>query len=369
MVLTVQTILHNDYYIGVFRGHKYERKKINGEDVRVDESEHYVINNHHKAIIDDKTFLYTQEQLKTRTQKNVHYRGVKKYETPYTGYLFCGDCQSPMFSRSRPDLDPSYLCGTYHKRGLKGCSSHHIRIDFLDNIHKDYVKLVKLNCADMIDELEKAIVNEADVAKNTEKVIHLLENQILSAKEELKSTKKQKIKDISRNSEDAELIEETYREIEDEIAYRIKGLQEQLKHCLNKKNDIAEVARLSKTVLDVFNDIIQKPRLEKMDIALIVDKIFVYENGNVIVNLKADIESLLQTGTLPNKEQTANFNFDSMSNLYAAQYSQKIRNQKGKAYTVNVVNSPDRSLTTLTEIEKQQIFITSLASISNRLSQ
>ena len=106
-----------------------------------------------------------------------------------------------------------------------------------------------------------------------------------------------------------------------------------------------------------------------MDIALIVDKIFVYENGNVIVNLKADIESLLQTGTLPNKEQTANFNFNSMSNLYAAQYSQKIRNQKGKAYTVNVVNSPDRSLTTLTEIEKQQIFITSLASISNRLSQ
>ena len=114
-VVTVQTILHNDYYIGVFRGHKYERKKINGEDVRVDESEHYVINNHHKAIIDDKTFLYTQEQLKTRTQKNVHYRGVKKYETPYTGYLFCGDCQSPMFSRSRPDLDPSYLCGTYQK--------------------------------------------------------------------------------------------------------------------------------------------------------------------------------------------------------------------------------------------------------------
>ena len=111
----------------------------------------------------------------------------------------------------------------------------------------------------MIDELEKAIVNEADVAKNTEKVIHLLENQILSAKEELKSTKKQKIKDISRNSEDAELIEETYREIEDEIAYRIKGLQEQLKHCLNKKNDIAEVARLSKTVLTIlFKSLVSK---------------------------------------------------------------------------------------------------------------
>ena len=33
------------------------------------------------------------------------------------------------------------------------------------------------------------------------------------------------------------------------------------------------------------------------------------------------------------------------------------------------IREGDRSLTTLTEIEKQQIFITSLASISNRLSQ
>ena len=367
-VITVQTILHNDYYIGVFRGHKYERKKINGSDVKVAESDHYVINNHHKAIIDDKTFLFTQEQLKTRTQKNIHYRGVRKYETPYTGYLFCGDCQAPMFSRSRPDLDASYICGTYHRRGLKGCTTHHVKLDFLDGILKDYIKLVKLNCSDMIEELEKSIANETNAVQNNEKAIQVLEKQILSAKEELKSTKKQKIKDIARNGGDAELIEETYLEIEDEIAYRIKGLQEQLKHCLNKKNDIVEVARLSKTVLDVFDDIIKKPRLEKIDIALIVDKIFVYENRDIEVNLKADIESLLQTGTLPNTEKSINFHFDSIDNSFITTYSQTIPRRRDKVYTVNIVNNGSPSLTMLTEIEKQQAFISGIMSLSNRIN-
>ena len=368
-VITVQTILHNDYYIGVFRGHKYERKKINGGDVRIDEADHYVINNHHKSIVDDKTFLFTQEQLKKRTQKNVHYRGVRKYETPYTGYLFCGDCQAPMFSRSRPDLDPSYICGSYHKRGLKGCtSSHHIKLDFLDGILKDYIKLMKLNCFDMIEELEKSISNEADAVQNNEKVIQVLEKQIHSAREELKSTKKQKIKDIARSGGDAELIEETYLEIEDEIAYRIKGLQEQLKHCLNKKNDIVEASRLSKTVLDVFDDIAKKPRLEKIDIALIVDKIFVYQNGDVEVNLKADIESLLQTGSLPSVEKSINFQFDSIDSSFITTYSQKIPKRRDKVYTVNIVNGGSPSQTMLTLAEKHQTFISGIVSLSNRIN-
>ena len=84
----------------------------------MDESEHFVFENHHEAIIEAKTWAYTQEQLKKRT--TTHYRGVKKYDNVYSGFLFCGDCGSPMFSMSRSDIAPAYTCGTYHKRGLKG---------------------------------------------------------------------------------------------------------------------------------------------------------------------------------------------------------------------------------------------------------
>ena len=45
-----------------------------------------------------------QEQLKIRTGKYTAYRGIRKYDATYSGFLFCGDCNLPMFSRSRQDM-------------------------------------------------------------------------------------------------------------------------------------------------------------------------------------------------------------------------------------------------------------------------
>ena len=46
--------------------------------------------------------------MKKRTRSN--YNGIRKYESPYTGLLFCGDCGSPMFFMSCNQLDPAYTC-------------------------------------------------------------------------------------------------------------------------------------------------------------------------------------------------------------------------------------------------------------------
>ena len=115
-IVTISTILANDFYIGTLRQHKYQRTKINGSDAKLSDDENIVFEKHHEPIIDDRTFLYTREQLSKRT--TAHYRGIKKYETPYTGYLFCGDCGAPMFSRSRPELDPSLMTLTQSEKLL-----------------------------------------------------------------------------------------------------------------------------------------------------------------------------------------------------------------------------------------------------------
>ncbi len=352
-IITVQSILENDYYIGTFRGHKYTRKSIKGADKRLDKSEHIVIEKHHEAIIDDKTFLYTQELLAKRSTS--HYRGTKKYETPYTGYLFCGDCQSPMFSRSRPDLPSSYICGTYHKRGSKACSSHNTRIDFLDSVLKDYVRLIKQNCQSIISELEKTIAVEGESVKDSDKIIKILEKQLDSAKEELKALKKQKIKDICKNPDDEDLIEETYRELEEEVTHKIYGCQAQLQDCIEKRSSIVEIARVAKTVFDVFDDILAKEKLSKSDISLIVDKISVFDSNTVDIQLKTDIEQLLKTGTLPCREENVNFNYDSIGSAFSTKYTHKSVNQPTKAYTVNVISEGD-PLEIFTDREGEVIF-------------
>lgn len=295
-IVTIQGILSNDFYIGTLRQHKYTRKKIHGADTKVDESEHFVFENHHEAIIDYKTWAYTQEQLKKRT--TTHYRGVKKYDNVYSGFLFCGDCGSPMFSMSRSDIAPAYTCGTYHKRGLKGCSSHHIRVDFLDSILKEYVKKVRDNSQDMIKELETSIKKESTEVKESENTFSLLENQLSDVKDELKAVKKRKIKEIAKADEDTvEIIEETYAEIEEELIHRIKGLQNQMNLSVDKRNDIIRINRLAKTAIDIFNDILNKKNLDKKDLELIIDKIIVFED-RIHVKLKADIDNLLKVGVV-----------------------------------------------------------------------
>lgn len=295
-IVTIQGILSNDFYIGTLRQHKYTRKKIHGVDTKVDESEHFVFENHHEAIVDYKTWAYTQEQLKKRT--TTHYRGVKKYDNVYSGFIFCGDCGSPMFSMSRSDIAPAYTCGTYHKRGLKGCSSHHIRVDFLDSILKEYVKKVRDNSQDMIKELETSIKKESTEVKESENTFSLLESQLSDAKDELKAVKKRKIKEIAKADEDtASIIEETYAEIEDELINRIKGLQNQMNLSVDKRNDIIRINRLAKTAIDIFNDILNKKNLDKKDLELIIDKIIVFED-RIHVKLKADIDNLLKIGVV-----------------------------------------------------------------------
>ena len=198
-IVTVQGILDNDFYIGTLRQGKYTRAKINGKDVKRDELEHIVIEHHHQAIIDYRTFA-TVRALREQRSTN-HYRGKKINDNVYSGFLECGDCGSPMFAMSRRDLRPAYTCGTYHRRGLSGCTSHHIRVDKLDELMKLYLKKVKDNSANMLERLNADLAHEQEDISETERTAENLETLLLDAQEELKATKRQRIRDMARHPE------------------------------------------------------------------------------------------------------------------------------------------------------------------------
>ncbi|MEG0598339.1 MAG: recombinase family protein, partial [Oscillospiraceae bacterium] len=294
-IITVQGILENDFYIGTLRQGKYTRKKINGADMKRDECDHILFENNHEPIVDYRVFAATQEQRKKRTTSN--YRGVKIHDNVYSGFLTCGDCGSPMFSMSRNDLKPAYTCGSYHRRGLAGCTSHHIRVDLLDKLLKEYVRKVKENSADMLEQLNASIKNETTEVKNNEETAAILQRQADDAYEELKATKRQRIRDIMKHPEKEEILEQTYGEIEAELEDKIAGLKNQIELTANKRNTIIQVNRIARTAMELFDEILQKDKLDKVDLDLIIDKITVYED-RLEIQLKADIDSLLQCGVI-----------------------------------------------------------------------
>ena len=355
-IATVQGILDNDFYIGTLRQGKYTRAKINGKDIRRNDDEHIVIENHHQAIIDYRTFAITRALREKRSRSN--YRGVKINDNVYSGFLQCGDCGSPMFAMSRSDLAPAYTCGTYHRRGLKGCTSHHIRVETLDALVKDYVRKVRDNSSAMLDRLNADLEKEQTDIAETKRTEENLEALLLDKQEELKATKRQRIRDIMKHPEQEELLEETYDELEAELTQRIAGIQHQIEFASDKRNTIIRINRVAKTAIDVFHDILEKPTLDRNDLNLMIEKIRVFED-HIEVQLKADIDSLLKTGALP--EDAVSFNsgteniklqsvgadahirprVDEGIDPYETELVQSAKNHEDKVFRVSVISSGD----------------------------
>lgn len=333
-IVSVQGILDNDFYIGTFRARKYTRKKINGVDVKLDAEENVVIENHHQAIIDYRTFATTRTLREKRSRSN--YRGVKKYDNVYSGFLQCGDCGSPMFSMSRTDIKPAYTCGTYHRRGTKGCSSHHIRVDRLDFLLKSYVERVMKNAAAMLEQLNSDLANEQENVQETEVSADNLAAVMEDYITELKITKRQRIRELMKRPEDEALIEETYDEMEAELQNKITGIRNQIDMLADKRNTILRVNRAAKLAMDVFGDILAKESLERNDLELVIKKIRVYED-HLEIELRRDIDQLIRCESL---EMAVNFEQGSMD-ILKTELVQSSIHRKEKVYTVNVISDGD----------------------------
>ena len=341
-IVTIQGILDNDFYIGTLRQGKYTRKKINGKEIKRDELDHIVIEHHHQEIIDYRTFATARALRESRS--TAHYRGQKKYDNVYSGFLECGDCGSPMFAMSRRDIKDAYRCGTYHRRGLKGCTSHHIRVDKLDELLKLYVQKVKDNSAAMLDRLNADLEKEAEDVDETEQSAANLGAVLADLQEELKATKRQRIRDIMKHPDREETLEETYDELESDLLRRMEGLQNQITMTVDKRNTIIQVNRAAKTAMEVFDDILNKPKLDRNDLQLIIRKIRVYED-HIEVQLQADVDSILRSGTLSEEKPEsvaamAPVRADDIR-PYEIQITQESDKHTGKVFTVKVISNGD----------------------------
>ena len=347
-IVTVQGILDNDFYIGTLRQSKYTRKKINGKDIRQDEAEQIVIERHHQPILDYRTFATTRALREKRSTSN--YRGIKKYDNVYSGFLTCGDCGAPMFAMSRSDLKPAYTCGTYHRRGRAGCTSHHIRVDKLDELLKLYIRRVMDHSADMLERLNQDLEREQEDVAETEQSADHLASVLAELQEELKVTKRQRIRDLMKHPEQEALLEETYDELESDLQKKIEGISHQIELLADKRNTIIQVNRAARTAMEVFQDILKKDHLERNDLELIIDHIKVYED-HLEIQLQADVDAILQSAA---QEEAVNFK-SGIENIVSCRIVQSATHQKDKVFDVHVISDGD-PLEIYTEKDGEVIF-------------
>lgn len=138
----------------------------------------------------------------------------------------------------------------------------------LDKLLKEYIRRVRDNSADMIERLKDSIAKEKTETKNSKATIDIINEQIDSAKAEIKMLTRQQTRDLMKHPDRADILEETYSEMLDELTLRIEGLKNQAALAADKHNSVIKINRTAKTVLDIFDDIISKPSLAKATLTL-----------------------------------------------------------------------------------------------------
>ena len=160
-------------------------------------------------------------------------------------------------------------------------------------------------------------------------------------------------------------MEETYDALIEEANNRIEGLTNQLALVADTTNTIVKVNRVARSVIEIFDDIIERDKLDKHTLHLIIDRIIIYED-NIEIMLQADVDELLRTGTIEhmkhNEESKVPVNFNSdTENIeratedYSIVAAQRARNQRDKVFRVNVISGGD-PLEIYTDREGEVIF-------------
>ena len=202
---------------------------------------------------------------------------------------------------SRADLRPAYVCGAYHRRGLSGCTSHHTKVSCLDSAVKHAIRQVRDNAAGMMDYLQKSITEEEALLTETKDTSVSLEDQLTRLQKELKAVKAQKLRDCLRDPDNTDIIEETYDALEHDLVSQIAGVKNQLRMSGDKRNTVIQANRTAKTVIEVFDRILNAESISQDDLHLIIERITVFDDA-IEVKLKSDVQALLCCGVCDSDE-------------------------------------------------------------------
>lgn len=297
----IRRIIQNDFYIGTLRLRKTIRNGINGDQKRISEEEQHIFENAHPPIISLELFKLVQSINERRRESN-SYKGTRKYDNLYGGLLFCGDCGSSLtIAHYNDEGITSYACRVYRERGVSACSAHSINKKELDLIIQDYLILCRSAMKGMIESLDSIMHEQLRQSNGKDKKLKILKENIKVAQEELKIIMQQKIRDIKGVGNDptmAEMISQTYDEMRNEKLTKINNLQAQIQEYENMDKNRSDIKRNFTTALSLFDEIIKAPTISKRQLETLVEKIYVYENQSIEVQLRGELGNIFKDQTI-----------------------------------------------------------------------
>ena len=201
----------------------------------------------------------------------------------------CGDCGSGMsgITIKRKVKEKGYDCSKYRQYSTKACHCHEIKEkDILIHL-KEFLKFTKQK---YLKEIKNIKIELKQDKNNNDKF--KLQNKLNILNEEYKMLISQKIKELasSNNSVQREIIENTYKQLEEEKRQNIYFLQTAIE--ADEKKTLEENIIKLKTAVEYFDEIINSEQPNRMILQMLIDKIYIYRDKTISFKLKSNIEKL-----------------------------------------------------------------------------
>ena len=189
---------------------------------------------------------------------------------------------------NRKQKQKGYECSQYRTYGKARCKCHEIKESDMIIHLKELLKFTRQKYIDEITKIEIE-TKTTNMQTNKEKIKYELE----TLKAEYKVLLNQKIRDLTTNTSEyqKQMIENTYKELEQDKTNKIEKLQE----ILNKEEQEISKEKIKKlkNAIEYFDEIILSEIPSRYVLENIIDKIWIYRDKTVKFDLKVDIEKLI----------------------------------------------------------------------------
>jgi hypothetical protein len=245
----------------------------------------------HDPIMDGRTFTKVQEMMSTKAKR----KGIRNNVSLFAGIAVCGKCGSGMtFKRGRKNhlgqvvTKDNYYCMNYIRYGKQYCTSHHVGAAELESvILEDLTELVsdkaKLNAlfhqhkAKLPSDSQNYEKEKNEIDKEIRKVTDLME----------KLLEKNLMGDVT---------DLQFKMMNDKYSEKLNALSESLEaielKMLNADNKDDKIEKFKTNIKEIVNYHAKTIEEKRYDLLNLIDKIIVYENGEIDVHYKfEEIES------------------------------------------------------------------------------
>lgn len=291
---TVKSILTNQAYIGSAVHGKVVIEKYNNIPLHAtDPSEWVVVENTHEPLIDKKTFEKVQERVKEISDAYFAKEFTKHPPNEMNllkGKIVCGDCGKGMRLSPRTTKSYVYFCGTFSDGINPACSRH--KID-QEEVNKAVFAQISNHMRCCIDALK--VIRELNARSSGLKKYDVYEKAITRQRRELEKVNR-KFSELYGDYSEHLINESEYLTLKQQYLLKSEALKKEIDNLLVSQNLYSKNYKIDEDWENLINKYLKCRKLNKELADAFVDKVQVFEDGRISVNLVYDdcLEELLQ---------------------------------------------------------------------------